>query len=365
MRLNLQVYLYCFVIFGSCFLGCGKTDENQSRSDDLSQVVFAVVNGKQLTAKTVRDATLVSAKIAELSGRPIQPKLFPTWGNRFAMQSVPSLISSQLLEDEVDRRGIQASDESRTNAVNRYGRMMKKKFASENELFDSFGELRPFFCEQFERECKFSTFFKQEKFSEIIPHDIDVYYLTTSNRITWAKMTNERARARAKEVYAKLKAGGDWTLLAKEYTEDAVDGEEREKYAEEWDSFSPDSYIFPEVGQAVKGLKAGQFSEPVETDDGLLIVRVNSIEDGICTCSRIRLRMAADVEIVPPHRVEAYLKQRKLRERQRDLLRELRAAATIEYPLGTNFTYRIWEMPKRPARKADESRKERRSERPK
>jgi len=86
--------------------------------------------------------------------------------------------------------------------------------------------------------------------------------------------TFDQALARAKEVQAKLKAGGDFDALAKEYSDDPGSKDKGGKY-ENLD-YQGMSGMVPEFAEAGFTLPVNQISEPVKTDYGYHIMRVDS-----------------------------------------------------------------------------------------
>jgi len=85
--------------------------------------------------------------------------------------------------------------------------------------------------------------------------------------------TDEEALALAKEVKAKLEAGGDWAALAKEYSDDTGSKENGGQYADKM------------AGEWVEGFKEaslkqeiGVIGEPVETEYGYHVIMVEKRE---------------------------------------------------------------------------------------
>ncbi|QJD82094.1 peptidylprolyl isomerase [Cohnella herbarum] len=94
---------------------------------------------------------------------------------------------------------------------------------------------------------------------------------TTDNQTGEAIRKDEEALARAKEVLAKLKAGGDFTALAKEYSDDPGSKDKGGLYAE-----APlTGYVEP-FKKAGAELPLNQISDPVKTDYGYHVMRVES-----------------------------------------------------------------------------------------
>lgn len=85
--------------------------------------------------------------------------------------------------------------------------------------------------------------------------------------------TSEEALARANEVKAKLEAGGDWTALAKEYSDDTGSKENGGQYADQaagaWVEAFKEAALTQEIGV---------IGEPVETEYGYHVIMVEKRE---------------------------------------------------------------------------------------
>ncbi|MFC5701336.1 peptidylprolyl isomerase [Cohnella faecalis] len=88
-----------------------------------------------------------------------------------------------------------------------------------------------------------------------------------------AKHTDEEALKIAKEVKDKLDKGGDWTALAKEYSDDTgskeTGGLYEKKQAKEW---------VAEFKDAANKQEIGKIGDPVKTDYGYHVMKVESRE---------------------------------------------------------------------------------------
>jgi peptidyl-prolyl cis-trans isomerase C len=114
---------------------------------------------------------------------------------------------------------------------------------------------------------------------------------------------------KAKEVIAKLKAGGDFTALAKEFSKDAGASE-----GGDLGFFAKDQMV-PEFAEAAFKLGKGELSAPVKTQFGWHVIKV---EDK-------RERPVPAYEQIKDQ-IEAYI----VRRAQTDLVMKLRGAAKIE-----------------------------------
>ncbi len=85
----------------------------------------------------------------------------------------------------------------------------------------------------------------------------------------------EAARKKAEEVYAKLRAGGDFATLAKEYSDDPGSASQGGDLG-----YIEKGVLDPEFDDVAFSLAQGEVSEPVRTAFGYHIIRVEEIKPG-------------------------------------------------------------------------------------
>lgn len=123
--------------------------------------------------------------------------------------------------------------------------------------------------------------------------------------------------AKAKEAAAKAKKGGDFAALAKEMSEEPGASES----GGDLGFFSKDRMV-PEFSEAAFQLKTGDISEPVRTQFGWHVIKVeDKKEAGTSPLEEVKAQLSA------------YLKQDKQRKAVGDLIAKLRADAKIESTL--------------------------------
>lgn len=310
---------------------------------NLEDVVFAVVNGEKLTAAEVRGSVLVLERVQTLAKHPPNAKYLATWRNVTAMKIVPQLISSMLIEQEARHRKIAASDESKKRVLSKYARLAGEKELDIDRVAAHFGDEADAFRRQFGRETLFDTFFEMEGARAWTENDVDAFLVDATNRVRFAKSLNEMARKRANSAWEELKAGTSWKEVVAEYDDEDPDDGDARGYADEWETFRLKDCYLREVGEALVGKKEGEYTKPVECEAGMVIARVVKIEDDIYTCARILIRMSVDMQVPRREGARMLVARQKRTDVQKKLLKELRTKADLQFPLGTNFTYRIWQ----------------------
>ena len=105
------------------------------------------------------------------------------------------------------------------------------------------------------------------------------------------------------------------------------------------------------LAEAVARLDPGQFTKPIETDEGIVIVKfIEKTEDDLYRCARILFELAIEPVPVPEKDLEAHVAARKRASWQRSMQDEVAESYPAKFPLGTNFVYKIWKEP-RPLRR--------------
>ena len=313
---------------------------------NLCSVALATVDGKPLTAAAVKDAVLVHSKARSLSagikrGRMPEGKQ----ANLLAMRIAPQLLSSMLVEAELDRRGIAANAESDSYVLEGYNRRFKSDAKTPEDLAAFFDELAPSFRRQFSRESRCQAMFAAQPELAVTDGDVVKFYTSVSNKMILCARINSGASNRIERAWRELEGGRPWEVVATNYTEDALVDESLADNWKDWMSLKLSKIEPMDLMVAVSKLKPGEYTKPIEMDEGLVIAKLLERDGDFCSLVRILVRMAEDVE-VPPHDA-AVRKIRKVKEAefQKKLLHELKAKAKIEYPYGRKFAFRIWEEP--------------------
>ncbi|HEX7057838.1 MAG TPA: peptidylprolyl isomerase [Bacilli bacterium] len=151
------------------------------------------------------------------------------------------------------------------------------------ELKLSEDDLREFLEEQalfnIVLEDKFSDEELQKRFDEDVKKDPNVFTTATVDHILIALKdqegkdlrTPDEALKRAQEVREKLLNGGDFAALAKEYSDDPGSKDNGGQYKD-----AEVNLWVPEFKQAALELPLNQISEPVKTDYGYHVMKVES-----------------------------------------------------------------------------------------
>lgn len=335
--------LIACAIFALC--GCGRESVGKSGAS----TVFASVAGRDITVDSVSNRVMILAKVRESQGKKLLPGQFPYWANACAMTMIPALVTSTRFDMMLKERRIDATPESDAAVLAKYNRLFKSDFKSAGEVAHSLGALGDTFLEQFAHESRMEAYYASATGLNVTERDVHRYYVDFTNRVNMAKAKNASSWLKANETYERLVAHGDWDEIAQASTEEGKSGDESAKnYWSEWDSLALKDIQPQALAEAVARLEPGQFTKPIETDEGIVIVKfIEKTEEDLYRCARILFELAIEPEQIPESKLGEYLAQKKRARRQYSLLDDLKEDYPATFPLGTNFVYKIWHEPKR------------------
>ena len=337
-------YFILLILIDFAIIGCQP-------KDPLSQVVFVKANDVVVTAKEAKDAAEFLAQMQACTGKPIQEKKWTRWINRTAMKIVPSLVTAKLFEREFEKRGIVASDAAKEIVLARYRKMMRKPKATLDDVAHALGMYEGYFRKQFERESRLEQYLMNCEGIEPSAEDVEIAEAQIKKLIEKNTAEDAQAKMRGNEAWKCLQAGEPWDAVAKKYSEDKLLYGKDCDYAHEWETITPKYCYLKEIGDALPGMKAGDYTKPIETDEGLLIVRVLEVEKEAYKCVRILIRLKAKVELPGRDELKIRLENENREQAQLDLREEILKKTKIEYPLGTNFIYKVVQEPVKANRK--------------
>ena len=321
------------IVVALLLAGCEKAPQED---------VFVVVDGRAITETAVSNIVLVQARMLELSGRKVDDKIFGLWANRHATEIIPGLISSELLQIAAEKEGVKPTQDDFDETLAKYNRSCGRAGLSLEELAKLFGEVKEPFLNQFERSKTLLAYGRKHFVAEVSESDVSSYLARMTNRVEYGRRIDARARKNADDAYARLKKGESWEAVAKDCSEDTLIDEENEDFYKTWVVTDLAGFGYEALAAALPTLKAGDISKPIEIDEGLVIVKVNSIEGGKYDLGRIIFRMAEPVEIPTPEAARRILQKEMSKKAQVECLADISANARMEYPKGTNFVVRIW-----------------------
>lgn len=302
--------------------------------------IYAVVNGSPITVEYASNAVMVIARTLELAGRPVQQKNFGKWANRTATAQSRRLLASEMMDQALKIKGVKTDDRSDSETLAKYAKATKREYGSIDELAKEYGALEDTFRVIFAKASRLAAYIAHSGVMEISEGEVDKFLEGQKELIENCERINKSALEKGDKAWARLEAGESWDIVAKECSEDKIT--DSTCFWKEWETFRLKDFFLPEVVAALSGKEKGFYTHPLDTDQGLLIVKVTEKEDDVYTCARILVRMTNVPEM--PTREEALqkIKSERRSNLQEELLSEFRDSAEIVFPNGTNNVLRVW-----------------------
>lgn len=147
--------------------------------------------------------------------------------------------------------------------------------------------------------------------------------------------TNALIHARATNVWNRLKAGADFVATARAFTEIPEEVEDNGEWGTLDDQFLADD---PALLAAIKNLKPGAFTPPMEGDNGLMIAKLDGrTEDGSYELSRIFFRLPLMIDYPTADEIVATAREKHRKNLFKGLLDNLKKIADVRRPHGENL----------------------------
>ena len=179
------------------------------------------------------------------------------------------------------------------------------------------------------------------------PEEVDAFVGRVMKYNAMAEATNVLVWARASNVWERVKGGADFKNLAKAFTEDVSAQDE----GGEWGIYTLGELEKEEEGelaQLLSSMKVGDTAPPVESDNGVAVVRIDNITDeyGVpipagkrpfgahYELSRIYFQLAQTYEIPSKGECEKEVQQYLEANSFKVFVEGLINGVTVEYPCG-------------------------------
>ena len=240
-----------------------KVEEKTSDIKELDKGTVAIVNGDKISKDSYKEE--MSFYGAMLASR-----------QNLKNSIVQMMVQDKLIADDMKANKLEVSDkdvnESFLNSVKQFGGQ---------EQFDKMLDDYNMDVEKFKETVKKDLMYQKhkewfEKEHPVTDEEIKQYY--EDNKDQFAKrdashilVDNEKT---AKEIKEKLDKGEDFAALAKEYSKDTANADNGGNLGE----FSKGQMV-KEFEDAAFALKEGEISEPIKTQFGYHIIKINKVSD--------------------------------------------------------------------------------------
>ncbi|ACL70859.1 peptidylprolyl isomerase [Halothermothrix orenii] len=332
MRFRRSVFLFLALVLVISF--SVLAEDKVEKTDNIA----AVVDGKEITISEVDEYARTRDVIMQLyqaNGEFTQLILSTEAGNELINEyrklKLDELITRELLIKEAKNQGINVSKEEMDKIFNEQIEMVKQKNnINEEQLLQALNQQGIESLDQYK-----NLFFEQNgdlllinKLREKVMEDVSVeesavreYY--DNNKENFKHGTQIKARhilveteKEAREILNELENGADFGEMAKEYSTGPSS-----KNGGDLGYFGKGRMV-PEFEEAAFALKVGQISDPVKTQYGYHIIKVeDKVEEGITPFDEVK------------DKIKNNLLQQKQQTAWNNFLKELRDKAEIEIKL--------------------------------
>lgn len=348
--------LLLICLTGQLFLGCSEkstADSPQSAAekpyDKLSgDAVLMKVGSRTLDKKSLQASADLRLGLAKIKNRLIDEKTSQNYIRKTLPILQKQFYPKALYLNEVDKLNIVPSDtdvkDAQMTIMLGYGPSGMEKF----ELFKTALSTNQYdlLVKQVAEDASILAYWRSRAPEAFVVTPEEFQQI--SNRVSYLQKKSAELmvsqRALAKEVYAKLQSGLEFSDLAHQYS--GTTEEDEEGYL--WGAFLPKDIPYPEMIEQVRKLSVGEFTEPVELDDAIHIVKryenTGVIAGGQIATSpdeyvlgRIVINLPMSYEIASEAEIRRSMRKKKLEPLQRQWLDELTSRESVEYPSGTNL----------------------------
>jgi parvulin-like peptidyl-prolyl isomerase len=279
MKRSLLMLVALVAALGAIAAGCGGSQEVPANA-------VAVVDGTEIS-NTELDALMEQAKASYKAGKREFPKVGTPEYQSIQQQYVAFLVQKTQFEQAAADMGIQVTDADVEKAREQ---LKKDRFdGNEQKLKDALEE-NSLSEEAFRETLRISVL--SDKLFKAVTKDVkvtdaealqaftqspeqfggkpesrEVRHILISEKDKNGQVDYTKSKAKADDVYAQLKSGGDFDALAKKYSADPGSKDSGGKYT------ANRGQSVPEFDEAAFKLKTDEISKPVKTQFGYHIIQ--------------------------------------------------------------------------------------------
>ena len=361
------------LIFSSLVVGCSDSTHNEELVKNDSYVsstgkvykavgsfntlpnsaTLIVVNGKALTKEMFLKWVELRITIAKLSQGQLPNDEIRTLIKSQMLSSVTNdYISQVVASDYAKEKGIKAG----TNQVARCKKGFSYACGMPNARWEHVigkfsNDLKKVIEERVDCESMLSTVFTKyvaDNHITVEQAEIDKLYANYLQYNSTCSQTNVQTWVKASNIWHRACSGEDFKELARQFDED----EYREADGV-WGKFQLTDFTDePEIWKLTTRFRRGWISPPIEADNGLMIMKIDAIEDDVSdvnapdyipspsasfTISRIFLHLPLFAEVVDKNVFKQEVVQAKKNVEFKKFLDELISKAKIEFPFGIDI----------------------------
>lgn len=238
----------------------------------IAAVILLIVIGVVIFKSSLLSSTAKSEVVASINGEVItKDELYDVLVAQGGAAALDSLISDKIIDLELKKKGLEVTEKDIDTEL----QAMIVEYGGEesfNQALASYG----YTASDIKKNIKMNLSATKLVGADVVITDADMKTYFDENKVSFDVPEQVKAshilvadEAKAKEVKAKLSAGGDFAALAKEYSTDTSNKD----LGGDLGFFSKGDMV-AEFENVAFALKAGDISEPVKTEFGYHIIKV-------------------------------------------------------------------------------------------
>lgn len=281
----LTLMLASTMLFAACDNNNAKSEEAATNTQVEEKTNDkATDNAKADDASQKLDANTVAMVNGEAISKDDYKKEIDFYGSYLASQEnlkasvVQIMIQDRLIAEDLKKNNIKITDQEVSDAF-----MQAVTAAGGQEQFDKLLDDYNFDVDMYRENIKKNLMYQKHKewFDEthkVTDEEINEYFEENKDQFQRVDASHilVEDEATAKEVKEKLDNGEDWDKLAAEYSKDTMNANDGGNLGE----FAQGDMV-KEFNDAAFSMKAGEISEPIKTQFGYHIIKLNKVLDNV------------------------------------------------------------------------------------
>lgn len=329
-------HIQILAVLALLLFGCSKEQSNVEKPNVAQSKVGVLlsVGGRELTVSNLNAKVEMMVRIRNLSGKPPSKKELKSWKSTLKATYPDVFIMQTVVSDYAREKGISIGKATtayyQKKAVKRLKSTKIRNYKQLRKKVGSFGKLLD---ERIAEEALLNEVrqhIAHENPTNFPPEYVKARCQQLKDYNARMVLTNAVIYARATNVWEQLKGGADFGDLARKYTE--IESEVADK-GELGVIGLQQLQDEPKFAQVLRELKVGEFSAPVEADNGVSIIRMDSknVEKDEYGISRIYFRLPMLAKVFDEEEMEKQL-QKEYNERiVGEKIEQMVRAAKVEY----------------------------------
>ena len=329
-------------------------DKQVALADMAPSDIIVSVNGQALTRQAYEDGLDLYTTLFTFRSSAANQMTINAYRSNRGATSILEYVPKQLILQEGRRLGIRLSPEALTAAEQETWKKTAPRRAGEDFVTVLGAKASQF--KQHVAEDEYVKATRKALFADRLAVSDEEVDAAMKRRADWNEVyveSNRVVMARGEEIVRELRAGSDFAEMAMRVSQHGPED------GKEWGEFTREEIDDPKLREVAFQLPVGGISDPIDTEHGLIIIRVLEQTSGAAVESAVAQRVASvklakilllmynAFDKISHEQLRANIEKDRISEVQKEWVPQLYKTATIEYPNGTN----LWPKAKSRARR--------------